>query len=63
VTRAQAYKRLAVVAVAVFAIVLALRRDVLIGVFMAAAILASGFLAVELGLSQRRRRFPDQDDD
>jgi hypothetical protein len=60
-TRRRAYYRLALVAAALLALGLALTRDFVTGGVMAAAVLVSGALAIELG--SRRRRGPPRGDD
>jgi ABC-type branched-subunit amino acid transport system permease subunit len=62
VTRAQAYKRLALLAFALWAVVAIAGRGPLVGAVLAAAVFAAGALAVELGQS-RRRPPPEQPQD
>jgi hypothetical protein len=55
VTRTQAYKRLAAIAFVLWALVAIAGAGPATGAMMAAAVLATGALAVELGLARRRR--------
>ncbi len=62
-TRAQAYSRLAVLALALAAIVLILRRELLPAVVLPLIVAGTGALAIELGLSRRRPPPPHDDEE
>jgi hypothetical protein len=59
-TRKQAYIRLALIGLVTWAVGLVASGEILLGAVMAGVVVASGWLAIELGLS---RRPPERTDD